>query len=185
MGWTLMPHPAYNPDLAPSDFYLFGKLKDSLRVRTFENDEMLLHEVRGRFRKQDTAFYQSAFVSWKERWTKCVQREGERFLQRPHASCPILFLIIQYRLNTEHYTWKIRKDKLQDDTAIYLRQEQTINDKKDDFPIDDTTTKPLFTPQEKGHKGTRDKVPRLRGNPWHVRSMSITTIIASCGSQLP
>ncbi|UYV75309.1 hypothetical protein LAZ67_12003452 [Cordylochernes scorpioides] len=23
-GWTLMPHPAYSPDLVPSDFYLFG-----------------------------------------------------------------------------------------------------------------------------------------------------------------
>ncbi|UYV71591.1 hypothetical protein LAZ67_8003795 [Cordylochernes scorpioides] len=58
-GWTLMPHPAYSPDLTPSDFYLFGKLKISLRGRTFENDEMLLHEVRGWFRKQDVAFYQS------------------------------------------------------------------------------------------------------------------------------
>ncbi|UYV75160.1 hypothetical protein LAZ67_12002705 [Cordylochernes scorpioides] len=28
-------------------------------------------------------------------------------------------------------TWKIRKYKLQDDTAIHLRQEQTMNDKKD------------------------------------------------------
>ncbi|UYV74636.1 hypothetical protein LAZ67_12000351 [Cordylochernes scorpioides] len=57
----------------------------------------------------------------------------------------------------------------------------------DDVPIDDTTTQPLFTPQEKGRKGTRDKFPRLRWNPWqkHVRSMSVTTIIASCGSQLP
>ncbi|UYV72320.1 hypothetical protein LAZ67_9002626 [Cordylochernes scorpioides] len=36
----------------------------------------------------------------------------------------------------------------------------------DDVPIDDTTTKPLFTPQEKGRKGARDKVPRLRWNPW-------------------
>ncbi|UYV63554.1 hypothetical protein LAZ67_2004645 [Cordylochernes scorpioides] len=44
----------------------------------------------------------------------------------------------------------------------------------DDVPIDDTTTKPLFTPQEKGRKGTRDKVPRLQCNPWqkHVRSIS-------------
>ncbi|UYV63494.1 hypothetical protein LAZ67_2004306 [Cordylochernes scorpioides] len=42
-----------------------------------------------------------------------------------------------------------------------------------DVPIDDTTTKPLFTPQQKGRKGTRDKVTRLRWNPWqkHVRSM--------------
>ncbi|UYV65011.1 hypothetical protein LAZ67_3002812 [Cordylochernes scorpioides] len=44
----------------------------------------------------------------------------------------------------------------------------------DDVPIDDTTTKPLSTPQEKGRKGTRDKVPRLRCNYWqkHVRSMT-------------
>ncbi|UYV64507.1 hypothetical protein LAZ67_3001027 [Cordylochernes scorpioides] len=44
----------------------------------------------------------------------------------------------------------------------------------DDVPIDDTTTKPLITPQEKGLKGTMDNVPRLRWNPWqkHVRSMN-------------
>ncbi|UYV69300.1 hypothetical protein LAZ67_6003178 [Cordylochernes scorpioides] len=45
----------------------------------------------------------------------------------------------------------------------------------DDVPIDDeTTTKPLFTPQENGRKGTMDKVPRIRWNPWqkHVKSMS-------------
>ncbi|UYV77237.1 K02A2.6-like [Cordylochernes scorpioides] len=43
-----------------------------------------------------------------------------------------------------------------------------------DVPMDDTTTKTLFTPQEKGRKGTRDKVPKFRWNPWqkHVRSMS-------------
>ncbi|UYV82426.1 hypothetical protein LAZ67_21002058 [Cordylochernes scorpioides] len=64
-GWTLMSHPAYSPELAPS-----------LRGRTFENDEMLLHEVRGWFRKKEVEFYQRAFVSWKERWTKCVQREA-------------------------------------------------------------------------------------------------------------
>ncbi|UYV71885.1 SETMAR [Cordylochernes scorpioides] len=37
----------------------------------------------------------------------------------------------------------------------------------DDVPLDDdTTTKPLFTPQENGRKGTMDKVPRHRWNPW-------------------
>ncbi|UYV75498.1 hypothetical protein LAZ67_13000412 [Cordylochernes scorpioides] len=50
--WTLMLHPAYSPDLAPSNFYLFGKLKNSLHGRIFKNDEMLLHEVRGWFRKR-------------------------------------------------------------------------------------------------------------------------------------
>ena len=27
-GWTVLPHPAYSPDLAPSDFHIFGPLKD-------------------------------------------------------------------------------------------------------------------------------------------------------------
>jgi len=29
MGWELILHPQYSPDLAPSDFHLFGPLKDS------------------------------------------------------------------------------------------------------------------------------------------------------------
>ncbi|UYV65341.1 hypothetical protein LAZ67_3004002 [Cordylochernes scorpioides] len=36
--WTLMPHPAYSPDLAPSDFYLFEILKVFLHGRTFESN---------------------------------------------------------------------------------------------------------------------------------------------------
>src|SRR4051812_6312599 len=28
--WTVLPHPAYSPDLAPCDLHLFGPLKDSL-----------------------------------------------------------------------------------------------------------------------------------------------------------
>ena len=29
--WEAMEHPAYSPDLAPSDFHLFGPLKEALR----------------------------------------------------------------------------------------------------------------------------------------------------------
>jgi hypothetical protein len=27
MGWTALPHSAHSPDLAPSDYYLFGPVK--------------------------------------------------------------------------------------------------------------------------------------------------------------
>ncbi|PNF18593.1 hypothetical protein B7P43_G06250 [Cryptotermes secundus] len=27
-GWTVLPHPPYSPGLAPSDFHLFGPMKD-------------------------------------------------------------------------------------------------------------------------------------------------------------
>jgi histone-lysine N-methyltransferase SETMAR len=29
MGWMVLPHPPYSPDLAPSDFHLFGSLNPS------------------------------------------------------------------------------------------------------------------------------------------------------------
>ena len=32
-GFEILPHPPYSPDMAPSDFYLFPKLKSHLRVR--------------------------------------------------------------------------------------------------------------------------------------------------------
>lgn len=33
--FTNVPQPLYSLDLAPSDYYLFGKLKDKLKGRTF------------------------------------------------------------------------------------------------------------------------------------------------------
>jgi histone-lysine N-methyltransferase SETMAR len=31
LGWTILSHPPYSPDLAPSDFNLFGALKDAIQ----------------------------------------------------------------------------------------------------------------------------------------------------------
>ncbi|UYV72778.1 hypothetical protein LAZ67_10000663 [Cordylochernes scorpioides] len=88
-----------------------------------------------------------------------------------------------HRLLGKTYRWTI----LQLTPGFHRRAKAKTSLRDDDVPIDDTTTKPLLTPQEKRRKGTRDKVPRLRWIPWqkHVRSMSVSTIIASCRSQLP
>ena len=36
---TVVPHPPYTPDLAPSDFFLFPKLKMKLKGRRFQTME--------------------------------------------------------------------------------------------------------------------------------------------------
>ena len=36
LGWKLLTHPPYSPDLAPSDFHLFGPLKESMRGIHFQ-----------------------------------------------------------------------------------------------------------------------------------------------------
>jgi hypothetical protein len=39
------PHPAYSPDLAPSDFYLFGDVKQLLSGCQFADQDSLLQAV--------------------------------------------------------------------------------------------------------------------------------------------
>jgi len=35
LGWTVVPHTPYSPDLVPSDFHLLGPMKDGLRGQLF------------------------------------------------------------------------------------------------------------------------------------------------------
>jgi histone-lysine N-methyltransferase SETMAR len=45
LQWTVLPHPPYNPDLAPYDYHLFSPLKDAICGKKFENDEEVISEV--------------------------------------------------------------------------------------------------------------------------------------------
>lgn len=55
-GFELMEHPPYSPDLAPSDFYLFPRLKVCLRGQKFEDDEAVVAAVHGFLEAQDKEF---------------------------------------------------------------------------------------------------------------------------------
>ncbi|GFO22894.1 histone-lysine N-methyltransferase SETMAR [Plakobranchus ocellatus] len=41
-----LPHPAYSPDLAPSDYYLFPQFKKYLKGHHYDNDEEVIADVR-------------------------------------------------------------------------------------------------------------------------------------------
>jgi histone-lysine N-methyltransferase SETMAR len=43
-GWTVMPHPPYSPDLAPSDYHLFPYLKEHLGGQRFSTDDEVKEE---------------------------------------------------------------------------------------------------------------------------------------------
>ena len=44
-GYELIPNPAYSPDLAPSDFFLFPNLKKDIRGLHFWSDEEFMTAV--------------------------------------------------------------------------------------------------------------------------------------------
>jgi transposase len=55
-GWEILPHPPYSADLAPSNFYLFSKMKKHLRGQRFHSSEDVQNEVKKWLRAQDALF---------------------------------------------------------------------------------------------------------------------------------
>ncbi|GFO34032.1 histone-lysine N-methyltransferase SETMAR [Plakobranchus ocellatus] len=56
-SWEILPHPAHCPDLAPSDFHLFGPFKRHLGGMAFETEDDLISELRNWFDKLDVDFF--------------------------------------------------------------------------------------------------------------------------------
>ncbi len=76
-GWTVLPHPVFSLDLAPSDYHLFGPLKDGLRGRHFKDDEEVKDAVRKWLYRRDKRFYRDGMSALVNRWRKCVESDGD------------------------------------------------------------------------------------------------------------
>jgi len=45
LGFTMLPHPPYSPDLAPSDFFLFGYIKEKLKGVVCKSTKSLMKKI--------------------------------------------------------------------------------------------------------------------------------------------
>jgi histone-lysine N-methyltransferase SETMAR len=69
--------PPFSPDLAPSDFYLFGKLKTTLMGSVFENEQELLDGIIKILDQITRDELESAFEKWVARLNICIHRGGD------------------------------------------------------------------------------------------------------------
>ena len=75
MGINIVPQPPYRPDLAPSDFWLFPKLRGH-RYGTIEEMKEAVTKVIDMLTQED--FY-GAFQKLLERYNKCIAGGGDYF----------------------------------------------------------------------------------------------------------
>ena len=75
MGIKTVPHPPYNPDLSPCDFWLFPKLR-GCRYETIEEMKEAVMKVIDMFTLED---YHGAFQKFLERYKKCIAARGDYF----------------------------------------------------------------------------------------------------------
>jgi [histone H3]-lysine36 N-dimethyltransferase SETMAR len=73
---TVVPHPPYSPDLAPLDFWLFPKIKESLSGRSFHRVQDLARAVNSQLRSIPQQEYRSVFQKWNQRLQTCIQVNG-------------------------------------------------------------------------------------------------------------
>ncbi|GFR98556.1 histone-lysine N-methyltransferase SETMAR [Elysia marginata] len=69
-------HPPYSPELAPSDYRLFGPLKREQTGKRFDDDEELVDHVQKWLQNLDGSFFPEGIYSMVPRWQKCVDRLG-------------------------------------------------------------------------------------------------------------
>jgi transposase len=74
---TVLPQPPYSPDLAPADFFLFPKLKSTLKGRLFESIEAIKTNSLAHLRSISKTAFQECFRTLKKRWQRCIQSRGE------------------------------------------------------------------------------------------------------------
>jgi len=73
---TVLEHPAYSPDLAPIDFFLFPKIKEILKGRHFDD---IRSNTMAALKAIPQNQFQNCFEGWTRRWHRCIASQREYF----------------------------------------------------------------------------------------------------------
>ena len=81
LSWEVLTYLSYSPDIAPSDFYLFQSLQNSLSGKTFSSLEDCKRHLEQFFAQKDKKFWEDGIMKLPEKWQKVVEQKGEYIVQ--------------------------------------------------------------------------------------------------------
>lgn len=76
LGWEVLMHPPYSPDLAPSDYYLFRSLQNSLNEVKFPSKMACENHLSQFFAQKTKKFYTDGIMELPTRWQKVIEQNG-------------------------------------------------------------------------------------------------------------
>jgi histone-lysine N-methyltransferase SETMAR len=75
--WETLQHPHYSPDLSPSDYHLFGPLKEAMGGHRFQSDDGVEEFVRNWAMTLPPTFYEEGIQKLPTHWQKRVELQGD------------------------------------------------------------------------------------------------------------
>jgi [histone H3]-lysine36 N-dimethyltransferase SETMAR len=76
LGYELLPHIPFTPDLAPSDLFLFADLKIMLAGNKFSKNEEEIAESEAYFEVMSKSYYKNGIEKLYDRYNSCIVHEG-------------------------------------------------------------------------------------------------------------
>ncbi len=80
LGWEILSHPSWSPDLAPSDYHLFLSVRNYLCNKHYEDFDELNSDLIAFFKSKPDSFYRRGIELLPERWAKVVENNGDYFV---------------------------------------------------------------------------------------------------------
>ena len=81
LGWDVLPHPPYSPDLAPSDFHLFRSLQNFLNGKKFDSMEACKNYLDQFIAQKDAIFWKNGIHKIPYRWQKVIEQNGKYIIE--------------------------------------------------------------------------------------------------------
>ena len=79
LAYETLPHPAYSPDLSPTDYHFFKHLDNFLRDKCFKNQDDAKNAFNAFVTSREPDFYSSGTNKLIYRWQECVDCNGSYF----------------------------------------------------------------------------------------------------------
>jgi hypothetical protein len=91
---TTLEHPPYSSDVAAVDFYLFHRMKSTLKGRRFCDVTDIIKNAKEELKRLSQNGFQGCFQQLYSRWQKCIFVHGEYF-EGNVAEMTVLFVFLR------------------------------------------------------------------------------------------
>ncbi|KAG5308006.1 SETMR methyltransferase, partial [Acromyrmex insinuator] len=76
LGWEVLMHPPYSPDIAPSDYHLFRSLQNSLNGVKLASKETCENHLKQFFDQKPQKFYRDGIIGLPQKWQNINENNG-------------------------------------------------------------------------------------------------------------